>query len=568
MNILLVMDHEEESLLFTKMLEEGMRDPFHLYHVRQINEALTILTKETVHAVLWNVQEPNAHEINMPAELIQTYPQTAFLILSHINDEALAVQAVQNGAQDFLIKGHMNGHALARAIRYAIERQRTQEQVTFQANYDQLTGLANRAFFHERLQHTLARCHRNASTLALLFLDLDHFKAINDSFGHEYGDILLKTIAHRIKKCIREVDIGVRLGGDEFVVLLDEISSITDVAAIAQRILSLIAEPVIIDYHDLHITGSIGITLYPHDSTNPQDLLKHSDRAMYYAKAQGGNTYQFYESELPGFPKLGVVSFSNQTLTQAVSHGQMLLHFQPQMNVTTRQMIGMEALIRWQHPTHGLLSPAAFIPKAEKSGLIVSLGEWVLNHVCTQAKRWEKQGFSIPPIAVNLSARQLHQKNLAGTVSRILEKTDLAPHYLRLELNENLLIKESHTTIATLTRLKAMGIQIYLDDFGTGYTSLQNLKSFPLDGIKLDQSLVQQSPGQPADSAIIQAIMTITKALGLQVIAEGVETKEHMEFLRDLGCVAMQGFWIAPPLPASQSETWIGQTHDSVLPCL
>jgi len=387
-HILLVMDHEEEALLFTKMLEEGMRDAFHLQHVRQIGEALTILTKETFHAVLWDMPVSDGHGITILSELAQMQPQTALLILSHINDEALAVQAVQNGAQDVLIKGHMNSHALARAIRYAIERQRTQEQVTFQANYDQLTGLANRAFFHERLQHTLARCHRNASALALLFLDVDHFKTINDAFGHDYGDRLLKTIAHRLKKCIRDVDIGVRLGGDEFAVLLDEISSITDVAAIAQRILSLIAEPIFMNNHELHITGSIGITLYPYDSTNPQDLLKHSDRAMYYAKAQGGNTYQFYESELPGFPRLGAISFSNQTLTQAVNEDQMLLHFQPQMDVTTRQMIGMEALVRWQHPTHGLLPPSVFIPKAEKNGMIISLGEWVLHHACAQGKRW------------------------------------------------------------------------------------------------------------------------------------------------------------------------------------
>jgi EAL domain-containing protein (putative c-di-GMP-specific phosphodiesterase class I) len=358
-------------------------------------------------------------------------------------------------------------------------------------------------------------------------------------------------VATRIKKCIREIDTGVRLGGDEFAILLEQIISVEDVGAIAERILQLLAQPIIVQHHQLHITASLGITIYPWDSANPQALLSHADAAMYRAKAQGGNSYQFYTA---GMKTAGLDGSTLEVeLKRALAKKEFLLHYQPQMNLRTKQVIGMEALLRWQHPYQGLIGPNDFIPQAEENGMIIPIGEWVLRAASKQAKYWEKQGFTTPRVSVNLSARQIHQGNLPALLQDILKRSHLDPDNLTLELTETFLIHETEETLQTLRELRAMGIHLYIDDFGAGYASLRYLKSFPVDGIKLDQSLIQQLPHSPNDAAIVKAVISLGKTLGLEVIAEGVETQEQVDFLDKHDCDTIQGYWVSPALPATES---------------
>lgn len=550
-SLLLVEDNPKEALVIKNMLKEGLQNQFTLTHSRSLSNALDLIQQNQFQAIILDSHLPDGKSFESIPQFLQFCPDAPILILSSVEEEEQAIQAVKSGVQDYLIKGQTSSSTLCRAVRYAMERQRATQRITQLAHYDHLTGLANRGLFYERLNCAVARCHRNDTAIALMFLDLDHFKDINDTLGHDCGDSLLKTVAARIKKCIREIDTGVRLGGDEFAVLLEQIVSIEDVASIAQRILQLLAQPVIIKQHQLHVTGSLGITIYPWDSANPQELLSHADAAMYRAKAQGGNTHQFYTA---GMKTAGLDrSTLEMELSRALSKEEFLLHYQPQMNLCTKQVIGMEALLRWHHPYQGLIGPNHFIPQAEENGMIIPIGEWVLRTASKQAKYWEKQGFPAPHVAVNLSARQIHQGNLPALMQDILKHSHLDPEHLKLELTETFLIHETEETIQTLRELKAMGIHLYIDDFGAGYASLRYLKSFPIDGIKLDQSLIQNLPHSTNDAAIVMAVISLAKAIGLQVIAEGVESQEQVDFLEEYGCDAMQGYWIAPPLPANES---------------
>ncbi len=549
--LLLVEDDHKEALMINNMLKEGLQNQYTLEQRLSVSEALDLAQRQSFQAIILDLHLPEGKTFESIPQFIQYCPEAPILILSSVEDEAQAILAVKSGAQDYLIKGQTSSSTLCRAIRYAMERHRATQHITQLAHYDHLTGLANRGLFYERLNYAVARCNRNDMALALMFLDLDHFKAINDTLGHECGDSLLKTVATRIKKCIREIDTGVRLGGDEFAVLLEQIVSVEDVAAVAQRVLQLLAQPIIVNHHQLQITGSLGITIYPWDSANPQELLSHADAAMYRAKAQGGNNYQFYTA---GMKTAGLDGSTLKVeLSRALAKKEFLLHYQPQMNLRTKQIIGMEALLRWHHPYQGLIGPNQFIPQAEENGMIIPIGEWVLRAASKQAKYWEKQGFTAPHVAVNLSARQIHQGNLPTLIEDILKRSHLDPENLKLELTETFLIHETDETLQTLRELKAMGVHLYIDDFGAGYASLRYLKFFPVDGIKIDQSLIQQLPHSPNDAAIVQAIISLGQALGLQVIAEGVETQEQVDFLEEHGCDAMQGYWISPPLPAHES---------------
>jgi diguanylate cyclase (GGDEF)-like protein len=555
--LLLVEDDEIEALRINNMLKEGLQNQFTLEQRFSVSEALDLVQKETFQAIILDLHLPEGQSFESIPQFIQYCPGAPILILSGVEDEAQAIHAVKSGAQDYLIKGQTSSSTLCRAIRYAMERHRATQRITQLAHYDHLTGLANRGLFYERLNCAVARCNRNDMAMALMFLDLDHFKAINDSLGHECGDTLLKTVATRIKKCIREIDTGVRLGGDEFAILLEQIISVEDVAAVAQRILHLLAQPIMVNHHQLQVTGSLGVTIYPWDGANPQALLSHADAAMYRAKAQGGNNYQFYTA---GMKTAGLDGSTLEVeLSRALAKEEFLLHYQPQMNLRTKQIIGMEALLSWHHPYQGLIGPNQFIPQAEENGMIIPIGEWVLRAASKQAKYWEKQGFSSPHVAVNLSARQIHQGNLPALIQDILERSHLDPENLKLELTETFLLHETEDTLTTLRELKAMGVHLYIDDFGAGYASLRYLKSFPVDGIKLDQSLIQQLPHSTNDAAIVIAVISLGKALGLQVIAEGVETQEQVDFLEEHGCDAMQGYWIAPPLPANESAHHMAQ---------
>ena len=432
------------------------------------------------------------------------------------------------------------------------ERMRYESQLERQANYDTLTALPNRNLFHDRLGQALTYAHRHDSGLAVLLIDLDHFKNINDSLGHTAGDILLQDVAGRIAGCVREGDTVARLGGDEFVAILSEIAAEEDATVVTRKILKAMAEPYTIEGHELHVTGSIGIALHPRDGGDAETLLKCADAALYRSKDLGRNMYQFFNVEMN--TKAMERLMLEGGLRRALEQREFLLHYQPRVDLRTGEITGMEALVRWQHPEKGLIPPLRFIPVAEETGLIVPLGEWVLRTACEQNKSWQRAGLKPVCVAVNLSACQFRHQDLVQVVADILKETDLDPGYLELEMTESLIMHNVEETIATLTRLKAMGVKLSIDDFGTGYSSLSYLKRFPIDMLKIDQSFVRNITTDPDDAAIAKTIISMAHDMQLKVIAEGVETEEQKSFLRLRHCDEMQGYFFSRPVPAGEFE--------------
>lgn len=445
-------------------------------------------------------------------------------------------------------------------VRDITERKQAEEQIVYLAYHDTLTGLPNRPSFKERLNQALVHAKRYEQLVATLYLDLDRFKHINETFGHDVGDLLLKAVADRIVNCVRKDDFiarpsmdelittVARIGGDEFTILLAEITHVQDAAKVARRILEALSLPFMLEGHEVFITVSIGIALYPFDGEDVDTLLENADTAMYHAKDQGKNNYQFYTQSMnaTAFERFAL----ENSLHTALDRQQFLLYYQPQLDIQTGKIVGMEALIRWQHPDMGLIAPAAFIPLAEETNLIVPIGEWVLLTACAQNKAWQVAGFPPMRVTVNLSGNQFRQKNLAETIDKVLYNTGLDPQYLELELTESIIMQGEETTITMLNKLKAMGIRLSIDDFGTGYSSLSYLKRFPLDTIKVDRSFVRDITTDPDDAAITVAIIALGHSLNLKVIAEGVETEKQLAFLSKQKCDEMQGYLFSPPVPA------------------
>lgn len=438
-------------------------------------------------------------------------------------------------------------------ISYALEYLKKEEKLNYLAYHDVLTGLPGRTLFHDRLVQAVTNAHRHGDKLGVLFIDLDHFKNINDSLGHYVGDMLLKQVAALFTACMREDDTVARLGGDEFVVILASMASEDEAWMVSQKILKLMTEPFTIEAHELFVTCSIGIALYPKDGDDAKTLLQSADGALYLAKNKGRNNAQFCTAEMNA-KALERLTLESE-LRQAINRQEFLLHYQPRVDMVSGEITGMEALVRWQHPVQGLLYPTKFIPVAEESGLIVPLGEWVLRTACEQNKAWQLAGLKPVSIAVNLSARQFKQQDLVELVSSILQETELDPSYLELELTESMVMQNVEAAIATLTQFKAIGVKLSIDDFGIGYSSLNYLKHFPIGFLKIDQSFVRDITTNRDDAIIAKIIISMAHDLGLKVIAEGVETEEQKSFLCSHRCDEMQGYFFSMPLPAEEFET-------------
>jgi diguanylate cyclase (GGDEF)-like protein/PAS domain S-box-containing protein len=420
------------------------------------------------------------------------------------------------------------------------------------AHHDPLTGLPNRLLLNARAEHALTRARRNEKQMAVLFLDLDHFKYINDTLGHPAGDLLLQHVAERLKKCVRDEDTISRLGGDEFTVVLEDLDDAGAASIVARKILGALSEKTALFGREVFITCSIGISLYPRDGEDIVTLFKNADSALYRAKDQGRDNYQFYTEELT---TLAVERLELENdLRHALENGELLIHYQPQVNLRSGQITGMEALARWQHPRRGLLMPADFIPLAEETGLIVPLGEWVLRTACLQAKAWLDSGLSTAPVAVNLSPRQFRQKDLVEKIAETLREIGLPPDHLELEITEGLAMFNVEASIALMGRLKDLGVRFSIDDFGTGYSSLSYLKRFPIDKIKIHQSFVHRITTDPEDAAISSAIISLTHSMKRKVIAEGVETDAQREFLLSHHCDEIQGHHFSKPAPVEEIE--------------
>ena len=438
-------------------------------------------------------------------------------------------------------------------ISYALEYLKKEEKLNYLAYHDVLTGLPGRTLFHDRLVQAVTNAHRHGDKLGVLFIDLDHFKNINDSLGHYAGDMLLKQVAALFTACMREDDTVARLGGDEFVVILASMASEDEAWMVSQKILKLMTEPFTIEAHELFVTCSIGIALYPKDGDDAKTLLQSADGALYLAKNKGRNNAQFCTAEMNA-KALERLTLESE-LRQAINRQEFLLHYQPRVDMVSGEITGMEALVRWQHPVQGLLYPTKFIPVAEESGLIVPLGEWVLRTACEQNKAWQLAGLKPVSIAVNLSARQFKQQDLVELVSSILQETELDPSYLELELTESMVMQNVEAAIATLTQFKVIGVKLSIDDFGIGYSSLNYLKHFPIGFLKIDQSFVRDITTNRDDAIIAKIIISMAHDLGLRVIAEGVETEEQKSFLCSHRCDEMQGYFFSMPLPAEEFET-------------
>ncbi|MET0620761.1 MAG: EAL domain-containing protein [Thermoanaerobaculia bacterium] len=435
------------------------------------------------------------------------------------------------------------------------ERKRAEEQVKHLAFHDPLTNLPNRLLFSDRLTLAVAQAHRHNQRLAVLFLDLDRFKVINDSLGHSVGDELLRQVAERIQEYVRDGDTVARHGGDEFTLLVPGISAEEDAAKIARKICEAIHDPFWIDGRELFVTTSMGVAVYPSDGHDAETLVRNADSAMYRAKEQGRDNYQLYT---PAMNAKAVERLSLESrLRQAVANDELELHFQPFFDLKTTKILGAEALLRWRHPELGLIPPGEFIPIAELSGLIVPIGEWVLRTACAQAQEWHEKGYSGLTVSVNLSSRQFQQADLVSQVTSALAETGLEPGKLDLEITESNAMQNAEQSINTLRGLKKQGVRISMDDFGTGYSSLNYLKRFPIDRIKLDQSFVRDLPGDKDDAAIAMAVIAMGRSLELIVIAEGVETEEQLAFLKDRDCDQLQGFLFSRPLPAEAFETFL-----------
>jgi diguanylate cyclase (GGDEF)-like protein len=421
------------------------------------------------------------------------------------------------------------------------------KQIAHAAEHDFLTGLPNRMLLNDRIGHAITLAPRHSSKVAVLFLDLDGFKYINDSLGHPVGDKLLRSIAKRLVGCVRGSDTVSRQGGDEFVVLLSELQNVEDAAISARRMLKAVAEAHSIDHQDLHITTSIGVSVYPDDGPDAETLIKNADTAMYQAKENGRQSYQFFK------PAMNVRAVERQSveesLRRALQRREFKLQYQPKIDLRTGAITGAEALLRWNHPTRGLVSPARFIPVAEDCGLILPIGAWVLREACTQARNWLDRGLHFSTMAVNVSAVEFRDDNFLECLCEILGETGLDPKYLELELTESVLMKQAEAAASILQILRERGVKIAIDDFGTGYSSLSYLRKFPVDALKIDQSFVRQISTIGDDTAIVTAVIGMARGLKLRVVAEGVETLEELEFLRSYQCDEAQGFYFSRPMP-------------------
>jgi diguanylate cyclase (GGDEF)-like protein/PAS domain S-box-containing protein len=682
--LLLVEDNPGDARLLREMLQDPSVHATELTHVESMGEAEKHLLGKACDIVLLDLGLPDANGMDAVRRARIAAPRVPLVVLTGLDDESVAAEALQEGAQDYLIKGQIEARGLLRSLRYAIERKALEEalfvekeraevtlncigdavvctdfpgNITFlnlaaekmtgwprqeasglpmaevfrildagnrsvipnpmeialgqdrtvhlpsncilirrdgfeipiedsvapihdregqatgavivfrdvsaaramalemahSAQHDFLTGLPNRMLLNDRVSQAISAAPRHMKKVAVLFLDLDGFKHINDSLGHPIGDKLLQSIAKRLVDSVRASDTVSRQGGDEFVVLLAEMEQPEDAAITARRMLQLVAEPHSIDQHELHVTTSIGVSVYPDDGQDAETLIKNADTAMYQAKENGRQSYKFFK------PVMNVRAVERQSieesLRRAVERQEFSLHYQPKINIRTGEISGAEALLRWSHPIRGPVSPAQFIPVAEDCGLILPIGNWVLREACTQARAWLDAGLPLGTMAVNISAMEFRDDNFLDNVFATLEETNLDPRSLELELTESVLMKRAESAASVLKALRAGGVQVAVDDFGTGYSSLSYLRKFPIDALKIDQSFVRQITSAPDDTTIVTAVISMGRSLRLRVVAEGVETREELGFLQEHLCDEAQGYYFSRPvLPGQFAE--------------
>jgi diguanylate cyclase (GGDEF)-like protein len=542
------------------MLHGGSSREFNVTHVERLADARAELIQNVdTECVLLDLSLPDAQRLEALMQLRAAAPEVAIVILSGLQDELLAIKAVQEGAQDYLIKGRVDSDQLGRAINYAIERKQGERGLEHKATHDPLTGLPNRVLFMDRLTHALAWSRRHETTFAILFIDLDKFKVINDSLGHETGDQVLIEVGRRLDEALRSSDTAARYGGDEFIVLCEDIKNDQQAIRIAQRITDSLEAPLSLDSDNTFVTASIGVVVGGSDSTaDPEMLIREADSAMYRAKKRGVRC-ELFDNDLRA--RVAERREIERDLREAIDKQQFRVLYQPQVDLRTGKVVGVEALVRWDHPQRGLLAPADFLSLAEETGLIVPIGNWVLEESLRQAEEWRSaRPNSSFQISVNLSAPQHEDPSLIPNIEAALAATDTDPSNLCLEITETVVMKDVDATFKVLESLKSIGAKLSVDDFGTGYSSLTSLRRFPVDSLKVDRSFVAGlGNGDFAeDAAIVTAVISLAHNLGLTAVAEGIETAEQLAELRAMDCDMAQGFYFARPRPAAAIGEMLG----------
>jgi len=544
--VLLVEDNPGDVRLLRECFSELADVLFLVHDAGSIASAVDLVSEKHFDVILLDLSLPDSTGLETLRGMHAQAPDIPIIVLTGMADDTLALTAMRHGAQDYLLKGQFDINLLSRAIRYTIERKRAEAEIKKLAYYDTLTGLPNRVLFGDRLKQAIAMAERDKKGLALLYLDLDQFKYVNDTLGHAYGDRLLKISADRIQGCLRSSDTVARIGGDEFVIILSLLSGGDDVPKVADKILETLRKPVQFENHTIYTSASIGIALHPENGATVDELLKNADIAMYQAKEKGRNNFQFYSKEMNEQALARQVIESS--LRQAMVRNEFFLVYQPLFDIANRAIIGFEALIRWRHPQHGDMLPPQFINVAEETGMIIGIGEWVLRTACRQARQWHNNGSDGLRISVNVSASQFKHDRFLDTVESALEESNLPPSCLELDLTESTIMERGERNIHILTKLKKMGVSLAIDDFGTGYSSLSYLKHFPIDRVKIDGTFVRDITPGGENAAIAEAIIFMAHSLKLNVVAEGVEQEKQYSFLHSRNCDELQGFLMSHPL--------------------
>jgi diguanylate cyclase (GGDEF)-like protein len=591
--ILLIDDNPGDAILIERMLAQVRTPPMEISWASNLSSGIELLNAGSADLVLLDLGLPESIGLDTVKNLYRKVSTTpAVVVMSELADEDIAVQAVQCGAQDYLIKGEVNSSLLIRSIRYALERSqakialqqandelenRVRERTTqlakvieelhegianrelaerrirYMAHYDELTGLPNRVLLRDRITQAIEQAQCCNTRVAIVFIDLDNFKHVNDSLGHQIGDRLLQAVAGRVRQCLRNGDSGARLGGDEFVLILPLVDEGDDPGVITQGVLDALAHPFSVDGHMLHMGASIGISIYPDDGNDVDMLMRAADTAMYHAKGRGRGNFQFFTPALDraAHERLDI----ENRLRNALANHEFVLHYQPQVDIESGAIFSAEALLRWRQPGKEPVSCEAFIASAEDTGLILPLGDWVLRQACMQLKLWRNQGHADLRIAVNLSPLQIGRPGFPAVVARILQETGLPANALDLEITEGVMMQRNEFTLATLISLSTMGVQLSVDDFGTGYSSLSYLQRFPVHALKVDRSFVRGIGHDLNNTTLVTAIIAMAKSLRLKVLAEGVETDEQARFLLEQGCPAAQGYYYGAAVsPANFSK--------------
>lgn len=550
MKLLLVEDNLEDADFLAASLRRHNVSDIELSHVTSLKDAVHQLRMQRFDVVLLDLHLPDGSGMECVDAIQAAEGSVPIVVLSGQDDEEFALSILNKGVQDYLVKWEGETRAILRAIRYAAERKRSELRLNYLAQYDSLTEIPNRQHFQEQLERATARARREGRKVALFFLDLDQFKVVNDTLGHDAGDNLLREMAVRLRRSIRAGDVLARLGGDEFAVLLEGLDGALETETLAKGILEVIAEPFYIDGREISVTTSIGITIYPNDNSNITTLLKNADIAMYQAKEQGRNNFKFFtermHAELVEYHRL------EHEIRDAISGEMFNLVFQPKVNLVTRKLQGLEALLRWEHPERGAISPTEFIPVAEQSGHIIPLGHWVLEEVCRTLNRWQAANLPLVPVSINVSARQFQQPDFHRRVADVLRHQDVGPNLVELELTEGLLMEDTESAQNALQHLKDTGVRVSIDDFGTGHSCLNYLRRFPIDVLKIDRSFINDIDYCEDSQVIVEAIISLARSLRLNTVAEGVETRGQLNFLVERGCIVAQGFLFGQPLLARE----------------